>query len=97
MGTGLQYRAPDSSPLGDMMRNKGPVQLIGVSQAISELKSEVERVARSDAKVLITGESGSGKEVVARAINDTSSRAKVFPSTAPAFPKRFWNRSCSAM
>jgi len=60
------------------MRNNGPVQLIGSSQAITDLKAEVERVSCSDAKVLITGESGSGKEVVARAINDASSRAKVF-------------------
>ena len=60
------------------MRNTGPVQLIGTSLAISELKGEVDRVSRSDAKVLITGESGSGKEVVARAINDASFRAKLF-------------------
>jgi DNA-binding NtrC family response regulator len=60
------------------MRHTGPVQLIGTSPAISELKAEVERVSRSDAKVLITGESGSGKEVVARAINDSSTRAKLF-------------------
>jgi DNA-binding NtrC family response regulator len=60
------------------MRHTGPVQLIGTSQAITDLKAEVERVSLSDAKVLITGESGSGKEVVARAINDASARAKSF-------------------
>ncbi len=59
------------------MRAIGNVELIGTSQAISELKAEVERVARSDAKVLITGESGVGKEVVARAIHAASPRAQV--------------------
>ena len=52
--------------------------MIGTSAAITELKEEVERVARSDAKVLITGESGSGKEVVARAISSASKRAHPF-------------------
>jgi len=43
--------------------------LVGTSPIIDELRQEVQRVARSDAKVLITGESGVGKEVVARAIH----------------------------
>jgi transcriptional regulator with PAS, ATPase and Fis domain len=57
------------------MRQNGHVEMIGQSAAISELKAEIERVAKSDAKVLITGESGVGKEVVARAINALSPRS----------------------
>src|SRR5947208_6608688 len=57
------------------MRQSGHFNLIGTSPSIADLTAEVERVARSDAKVLITGESGVGKEIVARAIYAASGRA----------------------
>jgi len=50
-------------------------QLIGKSQQLVELRDEIARVASSDAKVLLTGESGVGKELVARAIHRQSRRA----------------------
>jgi transcriptional regulator with PAS, ATPase and Fis domain len=50
------------------MKLNGGVQLIGTSRQLGELRAEIEHVGRSWAKVLITGESGVGKEVVARAI-----------------------------
>src|SRR5262245_66119694 len=57
------------------MRLKTNVELVGRSPEIVALQLEVERVARSDAKVLITGESGVGKEIVARSIHTRSPRA----------------------
>lgn len=49
-------------------------RLVGVSPAIRRVVDDVEWAARSDAKVLITGESGVGKEVVARLIHELSTR-----------------------
>jgi transcriptional regulator with PAS, ATPase and Fis domain len=57
------------------LRTKTHVQLQGRSPEIVALQQEVERVARSDAKVLITGESGVGKEIVARGIHAGGPRA----------------------
>jgi DNA-binding NtrC family response regulator len=58
------------------MRRETDPQLIGDSSVIRELREEVRRVAASEAKVLITGESGAGKELVAKAIHTGSRRSQ---------------------
>lgn len=50
------------------------VSLIGQSPAIGAVREEIEYAARCDAKVLVTGESGVGKEIVARLIHAGSER-----------------------
>jgi two-component system, NtrC family, response regulator AtoC len=57
------------------VRNERPGRLLGNSIVIRELQEEIDDVARSDAKVLITGESGSGKELIAHAVHARSPRA----------------------
>ena len=50
--------------------------IIGVSQAIQRVLTQIRQIAPSDIPVLITGESGTGKELVAQAIHNNSPRAK---------------------
>lgn len=51
-----------------------PVAFIGTSPPMRALEEEIALAARSDAKVLITGESGAGKEVAARLVHHRSAR-----------------------
>ena len=50
-------------------------QLIGVSAAMRLVHEEIDRISASDAKVLVVGETGVGKELVARSIHQGSRRA----------------------
>ena len=56
-------------------RQSGLPEIVGQSQAMNEAIRLVERVAPSEASVLITGESGTGKELIAQAIHRLSNRA----------------------
>ncbi|MBI9034980.1 MAG: sigma-54-dependent Fis family transcriptional regulator [Bacteroidales bacterium] len=51
-------------------------EMIGESQAITEIKEMIEKVAPTTARVLITGDNGTGKELVARWLHEKSTRAK---------------------
>ncbi len=50
-------------------------ELVGESKAIKQVKEMIDRVAPTDARVLIIGENGTGKEIVARMLHDKSNRA----------------------
>ena len=72
--------------------------LVGAGTAIRQVESDIEYAARSDAKVLISGETGVGKEVIARVVHQRSHRAHMPLVTinCAAFPNRCWSRRCSA-
>ncbi|MGV6845090.1 MAG: sigma-54-dependent transcriptional regulator [Lutibacter sp.] len=52
-------------------------EMIGDSEAIVQIKSIIEKVAPTDARVLITGENGTGKELVAHWLHEKSQRNKL--------------------
>ncbi|MBI3004561.1 MAG: sigma-54-dependent Fis family transcriptional regulator [Ignavibacteriales bacterium] len=66
---------------------EGRLQILGESANIKQVLEVVERVAPTEARVLITGENGTGKELVARAIFRKSKRA----------PKAFVEVNCAAI
>ena len=70
-----QQAQPALSQKTNRRTNYATQQIIGESEAISEVRSMIERVAPSNARVLILGENGTGKELVARWLHLKSSRA----------------------
>jgi two-component system response regulator HydG len=61
----LRQRVADAGRVGE---------LVGTSAAMQEVYSLIERVADTDSSVLVTGETGTGKELVARALHERSKR-----------------------
>jgi DNA-binding NtrC family response regulator len=51
-------------------------EMIGDSEAISHIKTMIDKVAQTDARVLITGPNGTGKELVAHQLHEKSNRAQ---------------------
>jgi len=57
------------------LRAGGDVELVGTSHATNQLRQQIDRVAPTGSRVLITGPAGVGKEVVARLLHARSRRA----------------------
>jgi DNA-binding NtrC family response regulator len=70
-------------------RIEGPSELIGQSPAMERVRQLIAKVAPTDSAVLILGETGTGKELVARALHDQSLRAEMpfVPINCGALPE----------
>src|SRR5258708_10481555 len=67
LGESVEIELADTDRYGSM---------IGRSVKMRELFARLEKLARSDATVLVTGETGAGKELVAEALHDHSPRSR---------------------
>lgn len=69
----LQRKSEEVSALKRKVAERN--QMIGESEAIRHVREIIEKVAPTEARVMITGENGTGKEVVARMLHEKSTRA----------------------
>jgi len=72
---GLSRSIPPAGDRGSESEDVGRVLIVGNHPEIVEVQALIDRVAPSDAPILVTGESGTGKELVARSIHERSKRA----------------------
>jgi len=77
---GQQAAAPDTRQRRSVTRRRACTAcatepIIGESKAIAHVKQLIDKVGPSEARVLVTGENGTGKELVARWLHDKSPRA----------------------
>jgi len=68
----LEKRVADLE--GEIRKNSAIEKIVGNSQKIKRLKQIIERIAPLEDTILITGETGTGKELVARALHETGGR-----------------------
>ncbi len=87
----IQRQASDLETAKRKLQRAGlgeaPTPMVGKSRAMGDVRSFIERVAERDITVLITGRSGTGKEVAARLLHDSSPRKSA----------TFVSESCAAL
>lgn len=66
----------ETKQLRKKLKTQPRTTIIGNSENIQEVKNMISRVAQTDARVLILGASGTGKELVAKSLHELSKRAK---------------------
>lgn len=72
----LQGQPTLSAKLKTAGSNNSTVEIIGTSQVMQDIFYKVKKIAPTDANILILGENGTGKDLIARAIHDQSLRSK---------------------
>ncbi|MGH8649869.1 MAG: sigma-54-dependent transcriptional regulator, partial [Burkholderiales bacterium] len=85
----LKLSVADKPKKASKPQIQAPRDLVGMSPAIQQVKEMIEKVARSQAPVYISGESGSGKELAARLIHQQGVRSDgpFFPVNCGAIPE----------
>jgi two-component system nitrogen regulation response regulator NtrX len=71
------YLVEETKALKTTVKKFKGSSIIGETAEINKIKEMIEKVGPSDARVLITGSNGTGKELVARSLHDNSSRKKM--------------------
>ena len=92
----FEFSGPVSQPSNTATPMPAAALLLGGSPAMQEVIRLIERVGPTEASVLLTGESGSGKELAAQAIHESSARrgkpgcvcARMWPAAAAPWQGR---------
>lgn len=74
IGEILKKKDSDKNPV--KQQNYGKLGLIGQSEVVQDIFNKIEKVAPTDANILILGENGTGKDLIAQAIHQRSLRSK---------------------